>query len=86
MIAQQTIRLSQEGNHQVLSIPEGFELSSREVLVRKDGDKLIVEPVNKPAKRTPLSDLLAEFAKEGDVEEAFPDVDEGLLPLDDIEI
>ncbi len=82
MIDRQTVQLSQEGTTQILNIPVGFELSSNEVLVRKEGDRLIVEPI----KKTPISDLLAEFAKEGDITEDFPDVDEGLLPLDDIKI
>lgn len=85
MIDQQTVQLSRKGTIQILNIPVGFELSSNEVLVRKEGDRLIVEPV----KRGSLKALLMAFAEEDRInplEEEFPDVDEGLLPLDDIEI
>ena len=47
--------------------------------IRKEGDRLIVEPVKKPG-------LLALLAALESLDEDFPDVDEGLLPPDDVEL
>lgn len=79
MALEQTIRLSRSGSSQVLNIPQNFELSSNEVVIRKEGDRLIVEPTKRPS-------LLAFLSALSDIDEDFPDVDEGLLPLDDINI
>jgi antitoxin VapB len=79
MSTSQTVRLLQNGTHQVLNIPREFELSSDEVVVRKVGESLIIEPV----KRLSLLALLATFTED---EDEFPDVDQSLIPLDDISI
>lgn len=76
---EQAVRLSNSGSNQVLNIPREFSLSSDEVIIRKEGDKLIVEPNKRPS-------LLAYLSTLSDLDEDFPDVDEGLLPLDDISI
>lgn len=73
-------RLFRNGRNQAVRIPREFELPGNEVILRKDGDRLIVEPVRKP---NSLAELLASWEP---VEEEFPDVDEGLLPLDDIKL
>ncbi len=79
MSTSQTVRLTHNGPHQVLNIPQEFELSSDEVVVRKVGESLIIEPVKRPS-------LLAILATLTEVEDEFPDVDQGLIPLDDINI
>jgi antitoxin VapB len=79
MSTPQTVRLIHNGPHQVLNIPQEFELSSDEVVVRKVGESLIIEPVN----RLSLLALLATFTED---EDEFPDTDKELLPLDDINI
>ena len=73
-------RLFRNGRNQAVRIPREFELPGNEVIIRKDGDRLIVKPVKKP---TGLAELLASWEP---LEEEFPDVDEGLLPLDDIKL
>ena len=78
MSLEQTIHLSHIGSTQVLSIPKQFEFSSDEVVVRKEGKRLIIEPVEKPS-------LLALLATLPDIEEEIPDVDEGLLPLENVD-
>lgn len=40
-------------------------------------------PITEPVKKSPLPELLATWEP---IEDDFPDVDEGLLPLDDIEL
>jgi antitoxin VapB len=55
MTMERHVRLFRNGRNQALRIPSGFELPGTEVLLRKEGDRLIVEP----AKRKTLLDLLA---------------------------
>lgn len=70
------VRLVRNGHGQVLHIPRDLELAADEALVRKDGERLIIEP----AKRQPdLATLLAGWEP---LDEPIPDADEGLLPLD----
>ena len=71
------VYLLRDGQHQVLTIPHEFALSSTEVLLRKEGNRLIVEPIRPGS-------LLSLLATLEDIPENFPNVDEGLLPLDDI--
>ncbi|MEJ1936643.1 AbrB/MazE/SpoVT family DNA-binding domain-containing protein [Nostoc sp. NIES-2111] len=73
------VKLIQQGNIQTLSIPEELTLSTSEVIIRQEDGKLIIEPYKKKS-------LLEVFANLDDIDEEFPDVDEGLLPLDDIEL
>jgi antitoxin VapB len=55
MTMERHVRLFRSGGNQALRIPSGFELPGMEVLLRKEGDRLIVEP----AKRKALLNLLA---------------------------
>jgi len=65
------------GQDQVLTIPHEFALSGTEVLLRKEGHCLIIEPI-------PRSSLLSLLITLQDITDNFPDLDEGLPPLDDI--
>lgn len=40
-------RLFRNGRNQALRIPREFELPGDEALIRKDGDRLIIEPIPK---------------------------------------
>ncbi|MEA3276784.1 MAG: AbrB/MazE/SpoVT family DNA-binding domain-containing protein [Pseudomonadota bacterium] len=72
------VRLFRSGRNQVLRIPREFEFEGDEAILRKDGDRLIVEPVRKGR-------LLALLSTLEPLDEPFPDVDEDLAPLDDLE-
>ena len=41
------VRLFRSGRHQVVRIPTAFELPGDEVVIRRDGDRLIIQPVRK---------------------------------------
>ncbi len=71
------VRLFRNGRNQALRIPREFELRGDEAIIRKEGDRLIVEPIRK-------GHLLALLNTLDPLDVPFPDVDEGLLPLDDV--
>ena len=73
------VRLFRNGRNQALRIPREYELEGNEAIVRKEGDRLIVEPVRKGR----LLSLL-DTMKPLDI--PFPDVDEDLPPADDVSI
>jgi antitoxin VapB len=73
------VRLFRNGRNQALRIPREFELEGDEAVLRKEGARLIIEPVRKGR-------LLAVLASLEPLEETFPDVDEDLPPLDDVEL
>lgn len=79
MLPERHVRLFKNGRNQALRIPRQFELPGNEAIIHKEGDRLIVEPVRKSS----LLELLSTWEP---LEETFPDVDEGLLPLDDVEL
>ena len=79
MQSERHVRLFRNGRNQALRIPREFELEGDEAIIHKEGDKLIIEPVRK-------GKLLTLLATLEPLDEAFPDVDEGLLPLDDVEL
>ena len=70
------IRLFRNGRNQALRIPREFELDGDEAIIRKEGGRLIVEPVRKGQLLSLLAALLP-------LDESFPDVDEDLPPLDE---
>ncbi|NJL36381.1 MAG: AbrB/MazE/SpoVT family DNA-binding domain-containing protein [Leptolyngbyaceae cyanobacterium RM2_2_4] len=71
------VSLSIDGQDQVLNIPHEFALSGTEVLLRKEGDRLIIEPLSS-------SSLLSLLTTLQDITDNFSNTDEGLMPLDDI--
>ena len=73
------VRLFRNGRNQALRIPREFELAGDEAILRKEGDRLIVEPVHKGR-------LLALLATLPALDEPFPDADEDLGPLDDVSL
>lgn len=71
------VRLFRNGRDQALRIPREFELEGDEAIIRKEGDRLIVEPIRKGR-------LLALLITLEPLDEAFPDVDEDLPVPDDV--
>jgi antitoxin VapB len=83
------VRLFRNGANQAVRIPKEFELAGTDALMHREGNRLILELLpDKPKKGTvaALVAALDEMAKLGPIDEAFPDVDAGLLPLDDIDL
>ena len=79
MTTERRVRLFRNGRNQAVRIPREFELEGDEAIMRQEGDVLIIEPVIEGG-------LLSLLERLKPIEEPFPDVDEGLLGLDEPEI
>lgn len=79
MSSERRVRLFRNGRNQALRIPRDLELPGDEAILRQEGERLIVEPVLKQG-------ILAVLATLEPVAEMIADPDEGLLPLDDIQL
>lgn len=75
--APRRVRLFRNNRNQAIRIPVEFELPGSEATIRREGDRLIIEPVRQGG-------LLALLNSWEPLDEDFPDVDEGLLPLRDV--
>ena len=73
------VRLFRNGRNQAVRIPRELELDAEEAIIRREDDRLIIEPIRKKG-------LLATLAALPPLDEDFPNVDEGLQPLDDVEL
>jgi antitoxin VapB len=69
MNAYRRIRLFKNGRNQAIRIPREFELPGEEAIIRREGDKLIIEAA-------PASSLLSILAELAPIEETFPDIDD----------
>lgn len=78
MPTERIVRLFRNGRNQAVRIPRDLELPGSEALLRKEGDRLIVEPMP----RRSLLEVLSTWAP---LEEEFPDVDD-LEPIEDVNL
>ena len=69
MQIERRVRLFTNGRNQALRIPREFELPGQEAIIRKDGNRLIVEPVAKPS-------LLSVLATLDPLDEVLPDIED----------
>ena len=67
MISERRVKLFRNGRNQSVRIPRGFELPGKDAMMRKEGERLIVEPV--PPKS--LLDVLARLAP---LDEELPEI------------
>ena len=67
MTTERQVRLFRNGRNQALRIPRDLELPGREATLRKEGPRLVIEPVAGPS-------LLAVLAKLEPLAEEFPPV------------
>ena len=71
------VKLFRNGRNQAVRIPREFELPGEDAIMRKDGERLIIEP-------TPPKSLLAVLATLGPLDEDFPPISE--LKTDPVEL
>ncbi|HWM91121.1 MAG TPA: AbrB/MazE/SpoVT family DNA-binding domain-containing protein [Thermoanaerobaculia bacterium] len=67
MQSERVVRLFRNGRNQAVRIPRDLELPGSEALLRKEGDRLIVEPMP----RRSLLEVLSTWAP---LDEEFPDI------------
>ncbi len=67
MIPERHVKLFKNGRNQAVRIPREFELPGDDAIMRKDGDKLIIEPA-------PPRSLLALLATLPPLEEHLPSI------------
>jgi antitoxin VapB len=75
MRTERHVRLFKNGRNQALRIPRDFELPGDEAIIRREGNRLIVEPVARPS-------LLAVLATLEPLKEDFPEIED--LPPEDV--
>ena len=63
------VRLFKNGRNQAVRIPREFELPGADAIMRKEGDRLIIEPA-------PPRSLLSVLASLEPLEETFPAIDD----------
>jgi antitoxin VapB len=74
-------KLFRNNKSQAVRIPADFELPGDRVLIHREGDRLVIEPVC----RKNLLEVLAELHPLGP-EDQFPEIDDSLLPLKDVDL
>jgi len=77
MNAERHVRLFRNGRNQAVRIPREFELPGDEAILRKDGDRLILEAM-------PKKSLLAVLASLEPLDEDFPEIAD--LPPETVEL
>ena len=76
MAAQRHVKLFRNGRNQAVRIPVEFEMPGDEAILRRDGDRLIIEPVRKRG-------LLGLLETMKPLDEKFPEIDDAApLPED----
>lgn len=77
MYPERQVKLFKNGRNQAVRIPREFELPGSEAIMRKEGNRLIIEP-GKP------KSLLALLATWEPIDEAFPEIED--LPPDPVDL
>lgn len=77
MLIERHVRLFKNGRNQAVRIPREFELPGTEAIIRKEGDRLIIEPL-------PRRSLLGLLAGWEPMEEDFPTIED--LPAEPVDI
>lgn len=78
MESERHVRLFRNGRNQALRIPREFELPGDEAILRKEGERLVIEPV---ARRRDLRELLPMLQP---LNEPFPTIED--MPVADEEV
>ena len=77
MAPERHVKLFKNGRNQAVRIPREFELPGEDALIRKEGDRLIIEP-------TPPKSLLSILATLRTIDEDFPPISD--LPPNPVDL
>lgn len=64
--------LFRDSHHQAIHIPKEYELEGSEAIIRREGDRLIIEPLMKPSLLQVLQSLKP-------LDESLPEIDDPLI-------
>jgi len=78
MLSERHVRLFRNGRNQAVRIPREFEFDADEVVVRREDDRIVIEPIRRRG-------LLATLATLSALDETMPDLDQDLRALDEID-
>ncbi|HUG22401.1 antitoxin [Piscinibacter sp.] len=78
MIEERHVSLFRNGRNQAVRIPREFEMPGSEAIMRKDGDRLIIEPLRRSNR---LLDLLKTLEPMND---GFPEIEDPPVKDEDI--
>lgn len=73
-------KVFKNGRNRAVRIPVEFDFPGDDVTITKEGRRIIIEPVDRD------EEFFKWLASIEPWDEEFPDVDEGLLPLDDVKL
>ena len=73
------VRLFRNGRNQAIRIPREFEFAGTEAILRREGERLVIEPVVRRG-------LLAVLAGLPPITEKFADPDAGLGPAEELKL
>ena len=73
-------KVFKNGRNRAVRIPVEFDFPGDDVTITKEGRRIIIEPVDRD------EEFFEWLASIEPWDEEFPDVDEGLLPLDDVKL
>jgi len=76
MTEERHVKLFRNGRNQAVRIPREFELPGEDAIIRKEGEKLVIEPV----RRKSFVELLDSWEP---IDEEFPPIEE--LPYEEVE-
>ena len=77
MGAERRVKLFKNGRNQAIRIPREFELPGDEAILRRDGDRLILEPV-------PAASLLELLERLEPIDDEFPPIAD--LPVEPVDL
>jgi antitoxin VapB len=77
MTTERRVKLFRNGRNQAVRIPREFELPGEDAVMRKEGDRLVIEPA-------PPTSLLALLATWGPLDVEFPEIKD--LPPEPVEL
>jgi antitoxin VapB len=69
MTERRRVKLFRNGRNQAVRIPIGFEIPGEEAIMRRDGERLVIEPLRKLG-------LIALLEAMKPAEESFPEIDD----------
>lgn len=78
------VRLFRNGANQAVRIPREFEFAGTEAVIWQEGNRLVIEAATPQLVKGSAASLLSVLANLPAANDDFPDVDAGLLSLDDV--